>query len=162
MTTGQNAILLYWNQIREEHMKIIVSACLLGKRCKYNGGDNYRQEVVDFCRGKEVIPVCPEIEAGMPCPRPPVEIVDGKVTDCHGKDVDKKYRKGVEKVLKEIGDTPVALAVLKSRSPTCGVHEIYDGTFTGRKIKGSGILAEALRNKGIPVIDEEDALFNKK
>ena len=72
MTTGQNAILLYWSQIREERMKIIVSACLLGKRCKYNGGDNYRQEVVDFCRGKEVIPVCPEIEAGMPCPRPPV------------------------------------------------------------------------------------------
>lgn len=143
-------------------MKIIVSACLLGKRCKYNGGDNYRQEVVDFCRGKEVIPVCPEIEAGMPCPRPPVEIVGGKVTDCHGKDVDEKYRKGVEKVLEEIGDTPVALAVLKSRSPTCGVHEIYDGTFTGRKIKGSGILAEALRNKGIPVIDEEDPMFNKK
>ena len=78
------------------------------------------------------------------------------------KDVDKKYRKGVEKVLEEIGDMPVALAVLKSRSPTCGVHEIYDGTFTGRKIKGSGILAEALQKKGIPVIDEEDPLFDKK
>lgn len=143
-------------------MKIMVSACLLGKRCKYNGGDNYHQGVINFCKGKEIIPVCPEIAAGMPCPRPPVEIVDGKVTDCHGKDVDAKYRKGVEKVIEEIKDTPVVLAILKSRSPTCGVYEIYDGTFTGRKIKGSGILAEALRRKKIPLVDEEDPLFHKK
>lgn len=137
-------------------MKILVSACLLGEKCKYDGGSNFNETVAAFCRGKEVIAVCPEISSGMGSPRVPAEIVNGKVTDRNGKDVDEIYRGGVEKVMEEIKGEGIELAVLKARSPTCGVREIYDGTFTGTKIKGVGIFAEALMEKGISVMDEEE------
>ena len=90
----------------------------------------------------------------------PAEIVNGKVTDRNGKDVDEIYRGGVEKVMEEIKGEEIELAVLKARSPTCGVREIYDGTFTGTKIKGVGIFAEALMEKGISVMDEEELETN--
>lgn len=137
-------------------MKILVSACLLGEKCKYDGGSNFNETVAAFCRGKEVIAACPEISSGMGSPRVPAEIVNGKVTDRNGKDVDEIYRGGVEKVMEEIKGEEIGLAVLKARSPTCGVREIYDGTFTGTKIKGAGIFAEALMKKGISVMDEEE------
>lgn len=135
-------------------MKILVSACLLGRNCKYSGGNNRNGKVLSFLKGKEYIPVCPEVEAGMPVPRPPVEIRQGRVVSRDGKDLDAVYRRGVARVMAEMGT--VDLAILKSGSPTCGVHEIYDGTFSGRKIKGRGILAEALAKAGIPVIDEKE------
>lgn len=141
-------------------MKILVSACLLGEKCKYDGGSNFNETVAAFCRGKEVIVVCPEISSGMGSPRVPAEIVNGKVTDRNGKDVDEIYRGGVEKVMEEIKGEEIELAVLKARSPTCGVREIYDGTFTGTKIKGVGIFAEALMEKGISVMDEEELETN--
>lgn len=78
-------------------MKILVSACLLGEKCKYDGGSNFNETVAAFCRGKEVIAVCPEISSGMGSPRVPAEIVNGKVTDRNGKDVDEIYRGGVER-----------------------------------------------------------------
>ena len=135
-------------------MKILVSACLLGRNCKYSGGNNRNEKVLSFLKGKEYIPVCPEVEAGMPVPRPPVEIRQGRVVSRDGKDLDAVYSRGVARVMAEMGT--VDLAILKSGSPTCGVHEIYDGTFSGRKIKGRGILAEALAKAGIPVIDEKE------
>ena len=96
----------------------------------------------------------------MGSPRVPAEIVNGKVTDRNGKDVDEIYRGGVEKVMEEIKGEEIELAVLKARSPTCGVREIYDGTFMGTKIKGAGIFAEALMEKGISVMDEEELETN--
>ncbi len=143
-----------------DSMKVIVSACLLGEKCKYNGGDNYNQAVVDFCKDKDVIPLCPETEAGMGVPRIPVEIREGRVIDRDGKDADARYRSGVAKVLEKIGSEKIDLAILKSRSPTCGVHEIYDGTFSGKLVRGRGILAEALARRGISLVDEEDDLFH--
>ncbi|KXB93865.1 hypothetical protein HMPREF3191_00205 [Veillonellaceae bacterium DNF00626] len=137
-------------------MKVLVSACFLGVKCKYNGGDNRNEAVIQFCRDKDVIAVCPEIRAGMPCPRIPAEIMNGKVIDKKGKDVDAIYRNGVARVMKDIQHQKIELAILKSRSPTCGVHEIYDGTFSGTCIPGEGLLAEALRKQGIPVIDEKE------
>lgn len=137
-------------------MKILVSACLWGVKCKYNGEDNKNEAVIKYCQDKEVILVCPEVEGGMPSPRTPVEIVDGRVTDKNGKDVDTVYRDGVCNVMKRIAKEDISLAILKSRSPTCGVHEIYDGTFSGVRIKGQGILTKALVNHGISVIDEEE------
>ena len=97
-------------------MKILVSACLLGEKCKYDGGSNFNETVAAFCRGKEVIAVCPEISSGMGSPRVPAEIVNGKVTDKNGKDVDEIYRGGVEKVMEEIKGEEIELAVLKARS----------------------------------------------
>lgn len=135
-------------------MRILVSACLLGRNCKYSGGNNRSEKVLSFLEGKDYIPVCPEVEAGMPVPRPPVEIREGRVVSRDGKDLDEIYRRGVARVLARMGK--VDLAILKSGSPTCGVHEIYDGTFSGKKIKGRGILAEVLVKAGIPVVDEKE------
>ena len=136
--------------------KILVSGCLLGENCKYNGGNNYNPRVVEFLKDKEVISVCPEIMAGMGCPRNPIEIVDGVLTDCHGKNVDSLIRKSVMEIMERIRDEEIQCAVLQSRSPTCGVNQVYDGTFSGKLIPGSGVFAKSLMDAGYRVIDGED------
>lgn len=136
--------------------KILVSGCLLGENCKYNGGNNYNPRVVEFLKGKEVISICPEIMAGMGCPRNPIEIVDGVLTDCHGKNVDSLIRKSVMEIMERIRDEEIQCAILQSRSPTCGVNQVYDGTFSGKLIPGSGVFAKSLIDAGYLVIDGED------
>lgn len=133
-------------------MKIMVSACLLGRNCKYNGGNNLNEKVVSFLQGYEIVPVCPEEILGVP--RVPMEIVDGVLINKEGTVVDEPIRKAVAKIVEE--NTDVDLAILKSRSPTCGVHQVYDGTFSGRLIDGMGTLAQALKERGIRVLDAED------
>ena len=135
-------------------MKILVSACLLGRNCKYNGGNNHSAAVIDFLQGHEVIPVCPEVLAGLGTPRTPIEIVQGEVKTKDGKSVDKALRQAVAQILEE--NPNAEAAVLKSRSPTCGVKQVYDGTFSGTLRDGSGILAQALLDAGIKVIDSEE------
>ena len=137
-------------------MKILVSACLLGENCKYNGGNNYNGAVAEFVRGKEVLPVCPEMLAGMGCPRTPIEIVDGVLMDRDGKNVDAAMRGAVATALKQISSEEIQCAILQSRSPTCGVNQVYDGSFTGKLIPGAGIFAQALKDAGYRVIDAED------
>ena len=136
--------------------KILVSGCLLGENCKYNGGNNYNPRVVEFLKDKEVISICPEMMAGMGCPRNPIEIVDGVLTDCHGKNVDSLIRKSVMEIMERIRDEEIQCAVLQSRSPTCGVNQVYDGTFSGKLIPGSGVFAKSLIDAGYLVIDVED------
>ena len=136
--------------------KVLVSGCLLGENCKYNGGNNYNPRVVEFLKGKEVISICPEIMAGMGCPRNPIEIVDGVLTDCHGKNVDSLIRKSVMEIMERIRDEEIQCAILQSRSPTCGVKQVYDGTFSGKLIPGSGVFAKSLMDAGYRVIDGED------
>ena len=136
--------------------KILVSGCLLGENCKYNGGNNYNPRVVEFLKDKEVISICPEIMAGMGCPRNPIEIVDGVLTDCHGKNVDALIRKSVMEIMERIRDEEIQCAILQSRSPTCGVNQVYDGTFSGKLIPGSGVFAKSLMDAGYCVIDGED------
>lgn len=136
--------------------KVLVSGCLLGENCKYNGGNNYNPRIVEFLKGKEVISICPEIMAGMGCPRNPIEIVDGVLTDCHGKNVDSLIRKSVMEIMERIRDEEIQCAVLQSRSPTCGVNQVYDGTFSGKLIPGSGVFAKSLMDAGYRVIDGED------
>ena len=136
--------------------KILVSGCLLGENCKYNGGNNYNPRIVEFLKDKEVISICPEMMAGMGCPRNPIEIVDGVLTDCHGKNVDSLIRKSVMEIMERIRDEEIQCAVLQSRSPTCGVNQVYDGTFSGKLIPGSGVFAKSLIDAGYLVIDVED------
>ena len=136
--------------------KVLVSGCLLGENCKYNGGNNYNPRVVEFLKDKEVISICPEIMAGMGCPRNPIEIVDGVLTDCHGKNVDSLIRKSVMEIMERIRDEEIQCAVLQSRSPTCGVNQVYDGSFSGKLIPGSGVFAKSLMDAGYLVIDGED------
>ena len=138
--------------------KILVSGCLLGENCKYNGGNNYNPRVVEFLKGKEVISICPEMMAGMGCPRNPIEIVDGVLTDCNGKNVDSLIRRSVMEIMERIRNEEIQCAILQSRSPTCGVNQVYDGTFSGKLIPGSGIFAQSLMDAGYLVIDGEDIL----
>ena len=135
-------------------MKILVSACLLGRNCKYSGGNNLDENVVAFVQGHEVIPVCPEEAAGLGIPRVPMEIVDGILINKEGVVVDEPVRRAVANIVEENRDAD--LAILKSRSPTCGVKQVYDGTFSGALINGSGVLAQALKEAGIRIMDAED------
>lgn len=142
-------------------MKILVSACLLGKNCKYNGGNNFNQGVLEFIEGHEVIGVCPEQLGGLSTPRLPAEIVDGVVTNKEGVSVDAEFRKGAQSALAAALENKVDLAILQSRSPSCGVKEIYDGSFSGKKIKGQGVFAKLLSAHGIKVLDAEDVAEHK-
>ena len=135
-------------------MKILVSACLLGRNCKYNGGNNHCPAVIKYVEGLEVIPVCPEVLAGLGTPRIPIEIVDSEVKTKDGRSVDQVLRQAVSQILKENPDADCA--ILKSRSPTCGVKQVYDGTFSGVLRDGAGILAQALMDAGIRVMDSEE------
>ena len=136
--------------------KLLVSACLLGRNCKYNGGNNYCAAVAEFVMGREIIEVCPEVQSGMSIPRTPIEIVDGILMDRNGNNVDAELRAAVAQTMEFIKDEEIACAILQSRSPTCGVNQIYDGSFSGKLIPGSGVLAQALKTVGYQVIDAED------
>ena len=139
-------------------MKIVCSACLLGADCKYDGGNNYSEAVLEYVKGHEVISVCPEVMGGLSIPRSSAEIVNGKVINTDNISVDKEFRDGADKALKIALDNQVDLAILQSRSPSCGVKEIYDGTFTKTKIKGMGIFAKLLKDNGIKLIDVEELI----
>ncbi len=141
---------------KDKKMKIAVSACLLGENCKYNGGNNYSAKVAEFTRGHEVIPVCPEVYGGLPTPREPSEIVDGVVSHRDGSSVDEEFRKGAQIALEKVLQSGAELVILQSRSPSCGVKTIYDGTFSGRVIEGQGIFARLLQEAGIRVVDVAD------
>ncbi|MBR6321491.1 MAG: DUF523 domain-containing protein [Lachnospiraceae bacterium] len=137
-------------------MKIMVSACLLGQKCKYNGGDNFSEKIRIFTEGHEVIPVCPEVAGGLPVPRIPCEIVNGEVVNAEGESKDMEFRLGAVKSLKLALQTCPDLVILQSRSPSCGVLQVYDGSFSGRFVKGSGIFASMLMESGFKVLDVEE------
>ncbi len=139
-------------------MKVVVSACLMGENCKYNGGHNYSEAVAEFVKDREVLIVCPEMMAGMGCPRTPIEIVNGVLMDRDGKNVDAAMRAAVAQAMERIIQEEIEYAVLQSRSPTCGVNQVYDGTFSGTLIPGSGIFAQTLQKAGYRVIDAEDLI----
>ena len=135
-------------------MKIAVSACLLGHDCKYNGGNNRSQKVLDYTEGHEVIPVCPEVAGGLPIPRVPVELKNGRAINRNGEDVTEFFRRGVEKEMAKMQD--IDLVILQPRSPSCGCKQIYDGTFSKTLIDGKGMFAQALEKAGIPMLDGND------
>lgn len=137
-------------------MKALVSACLLGRCCKYNGGHNYDPKVAKFLKDKEAVEICPEVMAGLGVPRTPIEIVGGVLLDRDGNSADEALRAAVAQVLELVSKEQICCAVLKSRSPTCGVRQVYDGSFSGKLVDGSGVLAEALKDAGLQVIDAEE------
>jgi uncharacterized protein YbbK (DUF523 family) len=153
--------------VRAGEVVILVSACLLGVNCKYNGGNNKNTDIEKLLASGEALPVCPEQLGGLPTPRPAAEItggtgadvLDGKarVLNKEGKDVTEYFTKGAYETLKIARLTGAKKAVLKSKSPSCGCKTIYDGSFTGKLIKGSGVTAELLRRNGIEVTEEKDA-----
>lgn len=139
-------------------MKVLISTCLLGVACKYSGGDNARPALVAALQaaGHELVPVCPEVYSGLPTPRTPAERIGSRVVTAAGANVTAQYRKGAEIALQLARLTGCRVAVLKANSPSCGHGTIYDGTFSGKKIPGSGVAAELLEQNGIAVYTDED------
>ena len=137
-------------------MKIMVSACLAGENCKYNGGNNRNEKVLQLMAEHEVITVCPEQMGGLPTPRVPSEIKDGVVTAKDGRMVDKEFRAGAAKCLEIAMREQPDLIVLQSRSPSCGVNQRYDGTFSGTLVDGAGVMAQLLIKHGFRCIDVEE------
>ena len=137
-------------------MKVIVSACLAGDNCKYNGGNNLNQKMMDFLKSHEMIKVCPEVLGGLPTPRPSAEIVNGQVMNTEGKNITKEFTLGAQKAFEIVQKENPDLIILQSRSPSCGIKQIYDGTFSGNKIPGHGLFAELCIKAGYKVLDIED------
>ena len=138
------------NSVNKE--KILVSSCLLGLNCRYDGGNNYSKEVEEFLKNYEVIPICPEIMGGLPTPRTPSERQADRVINKEGKDVTEQYEKEARECLFLAQKYDVKKALLKLRSPSCGSKEIYDGTFSHTIIEGDGVTAELFKKNGIEVI----------
>ena len=137
-------------------MKVLVSACLLGRNCKYNGGNNYDPKVEALLKDHVAVEICPELMAGLGVPRTPIEIVNSEVKDRNGNSVDAALRASVDMILTQVRREGIRYAILKSRSPTCGVRQVYDGTFSGTLVNGAGVLAQALMDAGCQVIDSEE------
>lgn len=145
---------------------ILVSACLLGANCKYNGENNLNYKLKELLEGEKIITVCPERFAGLSIPRPPSEIQGGdgrdvlegraKVRDKFEKDITEEFIKGAQKSLDLAEHKGCNLAILKARSPSCGSKQIYDGSFSGDKKEGVGVTTALLESKGIRVLNEED------
>ena len=136
--------------------KILVSACLLGSNCKYDGTNNKNQKVLEYIKDKVVIPICPEILGGLTTPRVPSERKNNMVMTQEGQDVTYNFNRGAKETLYLAKIFNVKKALLKSKSPSCGYGKIYDGTFNHKKIDGNGVTAELLKENGIEIITEDD------
>ena len=134
----------------------LVSACLLGVNCKYDGGSNRNEKIISLLRDEILIPVCPEQLGGLPTPRVPSEIKGDRVYSVEGKDLTENFIKGAKETLRIAKLYGVKEAIFKDGSPSCGVNYVYDGTFKGKKIKGKGITVRLLEKEGIKVISEKD------
>ena len=135
---------------------ILVSACLLGENCKYNGGNNYHEKIELLKKKYDIIPICPEVLGGLSTPRSPSEIKNYRVINKDGLDVTKNFMLGRDKVINIVKYAKVKKALLKENSPSCGVNHIYDGKFSHTLINGEGITTNALRKLGIEIYSEND------
>ena len=135
-------------------MKIGISSCLLGYCCKYDGKSNYNANIIDLSQEHELIPICPEVLGGLSIPRFPAEIINGKVINTNGDDVTENYYLGANKALEILKNEGVEAVILKSKSPSCGINKIYDGTFSHTLINGNGVAAQLFIENNIKVYDE--------
>lgn len=140
---------------------LLISACLLGAKCKYSGGSNaLPPETLAALKARyRLIPVCPEVAGGLPVPREPGERQGDRVVSRSGRDVTEAYRRGAEAALALAGRFGCRKALLKARSPSCGSGQIYDGSFSGRLIDGDGVAAALLREADLVVLNEFSAKF---
>lgn len=145
--------------------RVLVSACLLGAKVRYHGGSaTISDPVLDRWSGEgRIVPVCPEVEGGLPTPRPPAEIrrdadaagrIRLRVVTADGQDVSEPYRTGAGKALAQARTLGIRVAILKDGSPSCGSSFVHDGAFTGTRTAGDGITAAALRAAGVRVFSE--------
>ncbi len=135
---------------------VLISACLLGINCKYNGKNNYNPKVEALKEKYNLIPICPETMGGLSTPRIPSEIINDKVINKEGLDVTKQYHKGADIALEVALKNNVELAIFKAKSPSCGSGKIYDGSFSSTVIDGDGVTSKLLKEHGIKVITEDE------
>lgn len=139
--------------------KILISACLLGKNVAYNGGNNDIREhpfIQKLLKADALVSVCPEVDGGLPTPRVPVELIDGKAINQDGEDKTHYFEKGAQNALQVCKKYNIKYAILKFRSPSCGSGIIYDGTFSHTFTKGDGMAAKLLKEHGVEVFSEKD------
>jgi len=147
-------------------MAVLISACLIGVNCRYDGGNSYNKKACEIALKEGIVPVCPEQLGGCATPRKPAEIVAGdgadvlnglsKVINSAGEDVSEEFIRGARETLKIALASGARKAILKARSPSCGKGIIYDGTFTGSKKPGNGVTAELLLRNGLEVVTDEE------
>lgn len=137
-------------------MNILVSACLLGVHCRYDGTGKHMGELDKWKEKHNFIPVCPEQLGGLPTPREASERLGDKVFSKSHKDVTAEFKKGAKETLKLAKYYNVSLAIMKERSPSCGCKIIYDGTFSGKRVEGNGVAVDALLQAGIKVYGESE------
>lgn len=144
--------------------KILISACLVGEKTRYDGKSNYNPLVKELLKYYELVPVCPEVLGGLSIPRIPSERKGDNVFNNEGKDVTNYFNKGSKEVLNIVKYLKIKRAILKENSPSCGVHSIYDGYFRHKFIHGSGVLTDNLKALGIICYNEDEIqeLINEK
>lgn len=135
-------------------MNLLVSACLLGMQCRYDGKGVMQEELAPFMKEHNLIPVCPEIYGGLATPRDPAERIGERIVTNTGKDVSAQYEKGAREILRLAKLYDCHYAILKERSPSCGYGTIYDGTFQGKLVDGNGVTAQMLAENGITIYGE--------
>ncbi len=138
-------------------MNLLISACLMGVRCRYDGGTQKIACLDELLKRHVLIPICPEVMGGLSTPREPSEIVEGRVMTRDGRDVTEAFQRGAEEAVRLAKLCGCSCALLKERSPSCGRGMIYDGTFSGQKREGDGLTAAALLREGVRVIGESQA-----
>lgn len=136
--------------------KILISACLVGDKCNYEGKSNYTPLISQLLEKYELVPLCPEVEGGLPTPRKPNERKGDRVIDIDDRDHTRQFKLGAEQVYNVCLYLGIRIAILKEYSPSCGVKQISDGSFTHKHVNGMGVTAEYLSKKGIRVISSED------
>lgn len=136
--------------------KILVSACLYGNKCRYKGDDCFNEKLAELGKNAVLIPVCPEQLGGLSTPRNPAERVGDKIISSAGADVTEEYTRGADFAVEIAKANAVDYCVLKANSPSCGKGVIYDGTFTGGKVKGNGLTTEKLLAASFTVLTENE------
>ena len=136
--------------------KILVSACLLGEKVRYDGKDNYVEALERLKADYDLIPLCPEVRGGLSVPRDPAEIIRGRILTNKGKDVTAQFLLGAQDVLDFCLKNNIHKAIMKDRSPSCGKGRIYDGSFSNRLVEGNGVTVELLQRNHIKVYSEEE------
>lgn len=153
----ENETLDLFVQAGRKRGKILISACLLGTPCRYDGKSKACPWIAKLTKYYDLIPVCPETMGGLKTPRDPAEIQEGRIRTQKGRDVTDNYQDGAYWALAAGKFKNVSLAILKENSPSCGVHFIHDGSFSGKLIPGEGVTASKLRKNGFHLIDEEES-----
>ena len=137
-------------------MTILVSACLLGHACRYDGQSKPHVGVAELLKKHTLVPICPEVQGGLPTPRPPAEIQGDRVINSEGRDVTDCYQRGAQAALELAKILGADTAILKQRSPSCGSGQIHNGKFDGGLVDGWGVAAQLLRDNGIVVYSEDE------